>query len=770
MTSSEPQQHADDAGDALPGTPAGDVAGELTLPLEVRPGERPPRLLSAGFLGLLATQFLGATNDNAFRLLVIGICKSKVAPEHSSMIVSAGLACFTLPYLLLAAPAGYFADRFSKRTVIVVCKVAEIGLMMAAIGAIWWGDVYAVLFVLLLMGSQSALFGPAKLGSIPELLPGDRISAANGLMGLVTITATVAGVALGNWLFSITGPVGHNHLWLSALMLIGVAALGTGTSLFLPNLLPANPRQPFPAHLLRQTWGGLRTLASNGPMLRVALGIAFFWSLGALAQSNVLEFGAEGGMLQEETNPLLGAMVCGVGLGSVLAGYWSGGKVELGILPLGAAGMAIGSMLLFTVSSQLAALDVAWTSAKIWACVWLFLLGVSAGLFDVPLTSYMQHRSSREARGAILAASNFITFAGILAVAGAYVLLRFPLLPPPAGTGPTLGSLAEEERRAVQPIVDDFRAAWEPVAAANRQRLSEKPRLGGPPLREFVSRAERESRPALLAELVRIDAEQLRTFDYSAAVRDYRREFPDRGDIELVRAVLQERAPLLTARQVFLLSGALTVPIFIYMVWLLPEASVRFLVWLASRTMYRVRIEGRENLPERGGALLAANHVTWLDAVLLLTASSRPLRMVAARQYLAAWWIRWVVRRLRVITLDTSSPGAVRATIDTARTALKQGELVCVFPEGTITRSGELQPFRRGLLAIAEGTEAPIVPVYLDELWGSIFSYHGGRVLWKIPRRWPYPVTIRLGPALSPGAEPDEIRAAVERLAKPALE
>ncbi|MEA1950885.1 MAG: MFS transporter, partial [Planctomycetota bacterium] len=141
-------------------------------------------LTSRSFVGLLITQFLGAINDNMFRWLVVPIGKDMVGPEHTATALSVGLACFVLPYLLLAAPAGYLADRFSKRRVIVACKVAEIVVMSLGIAAIAIGNLYLMFIVVALMGAQSALFGPSKLGSIPEIVHDRCISAANALVGL----------------------------------------------------------------------------------------------------------------------------------------------------------------------------------------------------------------------------------------------------------------------------------------------------------------------------------------------------------------------------------------------------------------------------------------------------------------------------------------------------------------------------------------------------------------------------------------------------------
>ncbi len=617
-------------------------------------------LLSASFLGLLSTQFLTAVNDNILRWLVIGVGKEYVEERYHSTILTIGTASFVLPYLVLAAPAGYLADRFSKRSVIVVCKVAEIVIMLLAIMAIWLGNIQLLFATLVFAGAQSALFSPAKMGSIPELLPTDRISSANGWFGLTTVSATVIGMAVGSWLSDATAPKGQHHLWISAAVTLGAAIVGTMFSLLIRRVPAANPMLSFPWNAVAKTWQDLRTLASNRPMFRVALGIVFFWSIGALAQLNVDQFASEGGAENATAKvPLLFALVLGVGLGSVLAGIWSGGRIELGLLPLGAGGVAFSAMLMFTVQGQIIQPHAAWTIGFIFAGLLLFLLGVSAGLFNVPLESYLQHRSSPESRGSILAASNFMTFSGILLSSVIYGGMRLP----------------------VTAIVDG---------------------------KEIV-------------------------------------------------------APLLSARHVFLIAGLFTIPVLIYIVWLIPQASIRFLVWLLSHTVYRVRVVGRENLPERGGALLIPNHVSWLDGALLLLTSSRPIRMLVYAGNVENRWLRWLADLWDAI-LISPQPKSIAAALRTAREALQNGELVCVFPEGAITRSGQLMTFKPGAMKVLEGADVPVVPVYLDGLWGSIFSFERGKFFWKWPKRWPYPITIYFGAPLTKPDDVSQLRQAVQDL------
>jgi len=609
-------------------------------------------LSSASFIGLLVTQLLTATNDNVFRWLVIGIGKEHY-PDHISAVLTAGSACFLLPYLILAALAGFLADRFSKRTVIVVCKLAEIILMVLGIVAILIGQPLLLFLVVGLVGAQSALFSPAKLGCIPELLRADKISAANGAIGLTTVGSTVVGTAIGLYLADATSPQGKQQWWLSAAVLIGIAVVGWLFSLLIAQLPAANPQRRFPWDAPRQTLRDLQTLASDRAMFRVALGIMFFWSLGLLANLNIDRFAAEGGALQEsDKTPLLVSLVCGIGLGSVLAGIWSAGRVELGIVPLGAAGIALCSMLLFLVQGTLIDPGSTWTKGFVFACVVLFGLGLSAGLFDIPLTSYMQHRSPPEHRGAILAASNFLTFSGMLLMSFLYLGLRAPL----------------------------------------------------------------------------------------------------RGN-----------EPLLSARQIFLLSGLLTWPVFIYIVCLIPQTLIRFLVWLLSRTVYRITVRGGENLPATGGALLVSNHVSWIDGILLLLTSSRPIRMLVYAGNFQSRIMTGLANMFGAILMEMKPKAIVRA-LATAREALNNGELVCIFPEGAITRSGQLQAFRPGMMKVLEGTGAPVIPVYLDGLWGSIFSFDRGKFFWKWPRRWPYPISIHFGEAITEPENVHHVRGVVQNL------
>jgi acyl-[acyl-carrier-protein]-phospholipid O-acyltransferase/long-chain-fatty-acid--[acyl-carrier-protein] ligase len=449
-------------------------------------------------------------------------------------------------------------------------------------------------------------------------------------------------------------------------VLIGVAVVGALTSLPINQMPPGNPNRHFPWDAPQQTWRDLMLLASNLSLFRVALGIAFFYAIGALAQLNIDQLADEGGGVQASAkSPLLLALIAGVCTGSVMAGIWSRDHVELGILPLGAFGVALNSLLLFTVPYQLFVPGAAMTSGFIWASVLLFLLGVSAGLFNVPLEAYLQDRSPRESRGRLLAASNFLTFSGVCIASFLFTALRMPV------TG----------------------------------------EAGQPPTKLF------------------------------------------------------------TPQQIFLLAGLFTIPVFFYIVMLIPTASIRFFAWLMSLTVYRVRVFGRENLPREGGALIVPNHISWVDGVLLMITSSRPIRMIAwAPNIESRPWIKRLSILFGAIPIDPMKPKKIVAALRSAREAIENGDLVCIFPEGGLTRSGQVQAFKPGLMKILEGTQAPVIPVYLEGLWGSIFSFKGEKFFWKWPERLPYPISIHFGQPIHQARDVFDIRQAVMELGAEATE
>jgi acyl-[acyl-carrier-protein]-phospholipid O-acyltransferase / long-chain-fatty-acid--[acyl-carrier-protein] ligase len=186
---------------------------------------------------------------------------------------------------------------------------------------------------------------------------------------------------------------------------------------------------------------------------------------------------------------------------------------------------------------------------------------------------------------------------------------------------------------------------------------------------------------------------------------------------------------------------------------------------LVARTLFRIEIRGRENIPRRGPALLAANHLTHLDAFLIGSCVDPAVRFLIWKPYYDQRLLTWALRIARAIPIETR-PHSLASSIEQARRELQAGSVVCIFAEGAISRTGVLQPFKRGIEAIVRGRDVPIVPVHLDGLWESIFSMRGEQPFARIPRHLRHPVSISFGAPMPSGSTAGEVREAVGQLAK----
>jgi 1-acyl-sn-glycerol-3-phosphate acyltransferase len=221
----------------------------------------------------------------------------------------------------------------------------------------------------------------------------------------------------------------------------------------------------------------------------------------------------------------------------------------------------------------------------------------------------------------------------------------------------------------------------------------------------------------------------------------------------------------LSPEQIFLVGGLLTLAGAVYAIWLLPDALLRFVLWVLTRSIYRIRVEGRDHIPERGGALFVCNHLSQVDALLLLASTDRRIRFLMYKGVYELPWIKPLARIMGVIPISSElRPREMIQSLKDATAAIQAGEVVCIFAEGQITRIGQMLPFRRGFERIMKDVDAPIVPVALDGVWGSIFSFERGRFLWKWPRRIPYPVTVNFGKPMPAHSTPVEVRQAVQEL------
>src|SRR5665213_265345 len=360
-----------------------------------------------GFAAFLATQFLGALNDNLFKwtltfLVLAGLTKGAASDDASNLNRIAVL--FIAPTLLFTSLAGWLADRFEKRRVLIASKAFEVPIMFLAWWALRSADFHLQLGVLFLLATQFTFFSPAKYGVVPELVDEADLSRANGLLEMSTFLAILMGSVLAGPLYKAFS----HDLDKVAFLLVAIAAAGSALSVGIADSRKPAVRRPFRLQLLwSEVADGTRALRADKRLWAANLGAAYFWFQGALLQllavllaKQVLHFDEIG------ISGLGVAMAIGVGCGSLLAGRWSYGRLELGLVPLGGAGMGVFSLLMaFAARAH---------PGGVYAC--LGFLGAAAGLFVVPLNATLQKLAAPDAKGRIQAAANFYgTLAMILA-------------------------------------------------------------------------------------------------------------------------------------------------------------------------------------------------------------------------------------------------------------------------------------------------------------------------------------------------------------------
>ncbi len=600
-----------------------------------------------GFWGLFITQFQGAFSDNVLKNLVLFMILglNVPLPEKHRIGEDVGML-FSLPFILFSMYGGFLADRFSKRTVTITVKMFEIAVMSFVCAGLACQNRQILLTGIFLMGTHSAFFGPSKYGLLPELLPEQKLSWGNGLIEFGTYTAIILGTMTASFL---PGIFGDRQVW-SGVILIVLAFIGLGTSLTITRVPAADPARKSHDDLLGQIVAQLSSVLKNRALALAFLGNTYFSFLGALLLLNLFFYGADVLHVGDAAIGLLSAaLALGIGAGSVAAGYASGRKIEHGLVPLGAFGLSLVSMMLAIPH---------WSLHGVMA--WLALLGFAGGFFIVPVSAILQYEPEPSRKGEVLAAANWLSFVGIFFASGAYYLLADVLaLSPPA---------------------------------------------------------------------------------------------------------------------IFLVGGVVTFAGAIVVLVLSPDSFTRAVLWIISHTVYRVRVKGLENLPRRSGALVISNHVSFVDWLFLMIAADRPVRFLMGKEYYDKPWIKPLADLVHVIPIppEIRPREVIQALRDCGR-AIKAGDIVCIFAEGAITRTGELQVFRRGFEHMMKGatigdagaSATPvIVPAALIGVWGSIFSFSGGKFLWKKPPQFPRAVTVHFGQPLLPTATPDEVHAAVEALLK----
>jgi hypothetical protein len=217
-----------------------------------------------------------------------------------------------------------------------------------------------------------------------------------------------------------------------------------------------------------------------------------------------------------------------------------------------------------------------------------------------------------------------------------------------------------------------------------------------------------------------------------------------------------------------LVTALLNAVVAIYIYLLVPEFLMRFLVWLLVHSVYRLDKRGLEHVPDEGPALIVANHVSFVDALVIAAAVRRPVRFVMDHRIFGLPLLRFVFRTGKAIPIASAKedPAMMERAFAEVAAALRAGDLVCIFPEGRITDTGELYPFRPGLKRILEETPVPVVPVALRGLWGSFFSREGGAAMTRPWRTRPFrKIGLVAGEAVAAAAAtPEGLQAKVQEL------
>ncbi|HZX49458.1 MAG TPA: MFS transporter, partial [Nitrospirota bacterium] len=196
----------------------------------------------------------------------------------------------------------------------------------------------------------------------------------------------------------------------------------------------------------------------------------------------------------------------------------------------------------------------------------------------------------------------------------------------------------------------------------------------------------------------------------------------------------------------------------------LPDFLLRFILYILTHTFYRIRIVGDENIPVRGPAILVSNHISFADPFFIGASVPGFVRFIIARDYYDLKWLQWFFRLMKAIPLSPGSRKDIVMAIEQARNELRDGNVVCIFAEGEISRTGNIRPFKRGLEKIAEGLNVPVIPVHLDRVWGSIFSFRRRRFFYKLPEGLFRTVTVSFGKPLPSNATAQEVRQAITEL------
>ncbi len=368
------------------------------------------------FLGMLLTQFLGVFNDNLFKQIVLYLCVALSTAENASLQGTATIA-FSLPFIMLSGTCGWLADRYRKQRIVVLSKVLEVAVMLMGMAAFASGQTTFLFVVLFLMGAQSAFFGPSKYGILPELFHEDDLPRVNGVIQTTMFLAIILGFALSGVVKSWAG----DELWKASYWCVGVAVLGTVTSLWIRRTPIARPGLEFQASNMLVSRETAKAIFADRKLMRALLATSAFWAAGGLVYPPAIN---DLGLLQfrlseTQTGFLAAATGLGIAVGCIVGMLLSNNRFNGRLVQIGSAGMCAGLLVIGLPGSHADTILIGVPGSAL-ALIWI---GLCAGIFNVPLAAYIQAKAPKAQKGRVIAAMNLMNWIGIYLSGALYKVL-----------------------------------------------------------------------------------------------------------------------------------------------------------------------------------------------------------------------------------------------------------------------------------------------------------------------------------------------------------
>lgn len=615
-----------------------------------------------GFSGHLVACAVGAGIDNVFRtainvalsaIAVATIADAQLAEQQAQRYVLWTMLLFNLPFILCAPTAGSLGDRLPKHLLIRGARIADLGCVALGVAGLWLRQPYLLFAAMAGFATVSAFFAPVKLAVVPELVPHKRLASANGWLAGLTVLSILFGTALAaagdqDLLRLATGAAKDADLHGLAVTMIGVVglvlcAIGITGAWSIPRLTAQDPGAAIlPPWAIGRQLAALHAAPGAPGRWSPALGLAAFWSLGALAATGIPLIAA---FIYHytEAGPVAGLMIA-LALGMITGAVWAP-KLMNEAHP---AGLPIIGALVAGLALAGAGLHAANGGSYQGFAVWLFLSGVGAGWWEVPLTVLLQERAEAHERNQVMSAATILASIGSVGI----TLITMGLTD--GWFGFTLSSTGI-----------------------------------------FIG-------------------------------------------VGLASATLAVAIGIIHRIQV----GS-------------------WLVYAVVRAIWNLNVTGLEHVPKTGGCLLICNHLSYADGLALFAHLPRRGRFLIYRAFTQMPVIGPIVRIAGAIPVAAEDKRrALLASIDAAIAAAKAGEVVLIFPEGKLTRSGTMDSFRSGMERIAKGAGVPIIPCHLSGLYGTWMSRATVKDWPTLRRR----VEVRIGAPLPPTTSAGEARAAVSIL------